>query len=264
MKARFDNLLCVDASGFIHSYRAYDKNWDFQTRVIWLRVNGIGPDEISKMFDLNVNTLKNREFLGLLTLDYKDKNYKLRNVIMSVETKVKYEKIHESLQWLEGQKLNSQKLACDPGWIRKQKDVLNKYWEDPLAREKQSERKKKYFENITNREKHSAAIQHVPYDEWEGYVSDSPYCPLFNEECKESNREKYGRKCFLTGLPEEKNITSTGKQQHLSVHHVDMDKGQGCDGKRWKLVPLCMNWHSKVHNELWEIRIIWLLNNVWG
>ncbi len=42
-----------------------------------------------------------------------------------------------------------------------------------------------------------------------------------------------------------------------------MDKGQGCNNKRWKLVPLCKSWHHKVHNKLWESRIIWLLNNVW-
>lgn len=114
------------------------------------------------------------------------------------------------------------------------------------------------------RRKISAKHQGISYDEWEFFVRDSPYCPLFNEECRESNREKYHRRCFLTGLPEYENITSTGKWQHLSVHHVDMDKMQGCDGKRWKLVPICLKWHNKVHNELWERRIIWLLNNVWN
>ena len=122
----------------------------------------------------------------------------------------------------------------------------------------------KRFKNPVEREKLSAGHQGIPYEEWEKFACESLYCPDFNEECKESNREKYDRMCFLTGLPEEENITSTGKQKKLTVHHVDMDKGQGCDGIKWKLVPLCMEWHTKVHNELWEARIIWLLDNVWN
>ena len=110
----------------------------------------------------------------------------------------------------------------------------------------------------------SATKQGITYDEWETHASKYPYCPDFNEDCRESNRDKYDRICFLTGLPEEENRYKDGKQIKLSVHHVDMDKGQGCNGKRWKLVPLCLEWHGKVHNKLWEARIIWLLNNVWN
>jgi hypothetical protein len=120
------------------------------------------------------------------------------------------------------------------------------------------------MKKIDVRKKVSATNQCISYDEWESFASYQKYCPDFNEECKESNREKYDRKCFLTGLPEEENITQNGKQIKLAVHHVDMDKGQGCSGIKWKLVPLSMSWHSKVHNELWEARIIWLLDNVWG
>ena len=114
------------------------------------------------------------------------------------------------------------------------------------------------------RRKSSATKQGIPYDEWENFAKEKLYCPDYNEECRESNREKYGRKCFLTGLPEEENLDKTGKYRKLSVHHYDMDKGQGCDGKRWKLVPLCTEWHGKVHNELWKSRIVWLLENMWN
>ena len=110
----------------------------------------------------------------------------------------------------------------------------------------------------------SIRIQGVTYNEWEGFASDRSYCPRFDEKCRESNREKYSRKCFLTGLPERENITKNGKQRKLSVHHYDMDKMQGCNGKRWKLVPICLEWHNKVHTELWEARITWLLENVWN
>lgn len=109
----------------------------------------------------------------------------------------------------------------------------------------------------------SASKQGILYDEWESFASERLYCPNFNEKCRESNRKKYSRMCFLTGLPEEENITKNGNKRKLSVHHVDMDKNQGCNGVRWKLVPICLEWHTKIHNELWEARIIWLLNNVW-
>ena len=39
------------------------------------------------------------------------------------------------------------------------------------------------------------------------------------------------------------------KQYRLSVHHIDEDKEQGCNGKEWKLVPLCMKCHSKAHKK---------------
>ena len=105
--------------------------------------------------------------------------------------------------------------------------------------------------------KMSAVQQGISYDEWEGFAKSQLYCPKFNESCKESNRMKYGRRCFLTGLPEAEN------GQKLSVHHCDMNKQQGCDGHRWRLVPLCRAWHGRTHNETWEARIGYLLENVW-
>ena len=131
------------------------------------------------------------------------------------------------------------------------------------TKQKMSEAHKGIRLSDKTRKRMSATFQGISYDEWESFACDSPYCPKFNEKCRESNREKYNRKCFLTGLSELENITKTGKQKKLSVHHVDMDKGQGCDGKRWKLVPICIAWHGRIHNDLWKARIIWLLNNVW-
>ena len=94
----------------------------------------------------------------------------------------------------------------------------------------------------------SAAHQNIPYDEWTEFTINPTYCPRFNESCKESNRNKYGRECFICGLPENDNITSTGKKHKLSVHHVDMNKSQGCEGHTWKLIPVCMHCHRKLHN----------------
>lgn len=264
MKVRFDNLLlCIDASGFIHSCRSYDKSWDFQTRAIWLRINGMGPYEICKMLDLNVATIKHREFLGLFTLNYNNKNYKLRKVIRSVEERKKREEMSGNPKWREECSLRMKEIVCTPEWIKNQKNGAKRRSQKP----KWIKSRKLIAEKIRNDPNYgkriSAGLQHIPYEKWESFASDSPYCPAFNDECRESNREKYNRKCFICNLLEKNNITSTGKWQRLSVHHVDMDKGQGCDNKRWKLVPVCIKHHGLLHTELWMFRIIWLLDNVW-
>ncbi len=83
---------------------------------------------------------------------------------------------------------------------------------------------------------------------WQNGKSFEPYCPKFTKELKEEIRNKYDRKCCICGKNEKYNITKKGKMIKLCVHHVDMDKGQGCSGKRWKLIPLCINCHIKLHN----------------
>jgi len=107
-------------------------------------------------------------------------------------------------------------------------------------------------------------MQGIPYDEWREFAKEQKYCPKFDGPLKELCRDEYDRRCFLTGLPESENITSTGKAKKLSVHHADFDKWQGCDGIPWRLVPLCMAWHTRTHNDLWEARICYLLDHVWG
>ncbi len=165
----------------------------------------------------------------------------------------------------------------DPEAREKNSAAKMKYYEDPKARakhslamkkchgtlearEKQSATKKKYFEDPEARKKHSAAIQGIPYDEWEAFAKEQKYCPAFNEACRESNREKYGRRCFICDLPEAENKTKTGKVRKLSVHHVDMNKDQGCDGHEWKLVPVCLRHHKQAHTVLWIGRITYLLH----
>lgn len=84
---------------------------------------------------------------------------------------------------------------------------------------------------------------------WKGGTSFEPYCPKFNEKKREEIRNKYDRKCYLCGKDEKNNITKTNKLRKLSVHHTDFDKEQGCNGKTWKLVPLCMSCHSKLRSK---------------
>ena len=72
---------------------------------------------------------------------------------------------------------------------------------------------------------------------WEGGITNKPYCNKFDEKCRESNRDKFHRECFLCGEAE-------GKRK-LSVHHVDSNKMQGCDTE-WQLVPLCQSCHMSI------------------
>ena len=111
------------------------------------------------------------------------------------------------------------------------------------------------------RQRSSATKQGIPYAEWSTYAKDNPYCVKFNETVKEHIREKYDRRCFLCGRLEEDNITYTGKQKKLSVHHVDMNKQQGCNGHEWKLVPLCLYCHNSKVPKTLQRYIEYILEN---
>lgn len=83
---------------------------------------------------------------------------------------------------------------------------------------------------------------------WKGGITHKSYCEKWNETLREKIRSQYNRKCYLCSIDEKDNITKNSKIRKLSVHHIDNDKGQGCNGKKWKLVPLCMICHSKIHH----------------
>jgi len=74
---------------------------------------------------------------------------------------------------------------------------------------------------------------------WKGGISFEPYCPAFNDEKKEEIRNRDNRVCQLCGKSEILN------GQRLSVHHIDGDKMQGCNGKKWCLASLCVSCNSK-------------------
>lgn len=104
----------------------------------------------------------------------------------------------------------------------------------------------------------SATRQGIHIDDWDGYVRDGEYCHLFDAACRERCREKYDRLCFLCYKTEEDN----GRK--LDVHHVDMNKDQGCGDHEWKLVPLCKSCHGKSHSKAWRPRIEYVLKYVWN
>lgn len=109
----------------------------------------------------------------------------------------------------------------------------------------------------------SATKQGIDVSEWESFALEHSYCYLFDDDCRERNRDRYGRRCFICGKPESENFTRAGKQKKLAVHHVDMNKQQGCEDPEWSLVPLCIEHHNPAHTELWRARIEYLLQNVY-
>jgi len=86
---------------------------------------------------------------------------------------------------------------------------------------------------------------------WKGGISFDPYCPKFNNRRKEAVRNFFGRKCIACGSDE------VEFKARLPVHHIDHDKEQGCDGKPFNLVPLCIKCHGKelAHEEEFKIYI---------
>ena len=95
---------------------------------------------------------------------------------------------------------------------------------------------------------------------WKGGITNNPYCSKFNEQLKEKIRNKYNRRCFICGKPESENLTKSGKQRKLSVHHIDRNKQQGCNNNDWCLIPVCLKHHNYLHTNLWEARIKYLIN----
>lgn len=136
-------------------------------------------------------------------------------------------------------------------------EARRNYRHSPESRQKIAESNTGNTMSPEARQKLSAWHQGVSIEEWEGFASNKEYCDKFNETCKEHNREKYGRQCFICGVDEE----TDGRK--LSVHHVDMNKDQGCNDHDWNLVPMCMSCHTKSHSDIWTSRIEYLLEFVW-
>lgn len=167
-------------------------------------------------------------------------------------------------QWVPGQ-IDKFRLST-VGKKRSEEARLNTSNAQKKRFTNQSERDKarlgtiKFFEeNPEARSRASAKTLGIPYEEWDGFVEEHEYCHRFNEPCRESNRDKYGSDCFICEKPESKNMLSSGKNIKLSVHHIDMNKQQGCDDHDWNLIPLCASCHARVHNKPWQARIEYML-----
>jgi len=124
----------------------------------------------------------------------------------------------------------------------------------PEVRARMSKRSKKQWEDPEFRNSRSG--ENSP--NWQNGRSFLPYCPKFNDELKESIRNRDGRTCVLCGKGEILN----GRK--LSVHHIDSDKMQGCRGKNWYLCALCISCNSRPDTVEKEFLIVSNLSPISG
>lgn len=97
---------------------------------------------------------------------------------------------------------------------------------------------------------------------WKGGISFAPYCAKFTEKVKQQIRDLYNNCDFISGLPDYIcNVSKSGRFRKLDVHHVDSNKMQGCDGVKWKLVPLSCRNHMRMNGNtaFWERLICYAL-----
>lgn len=120
-----------------------------------------------------------------------------------------------------------------------------------------SEAKKGSVTSEETKRKLSAIKQRLPVEEWDGYISFEPYCPKFNIKKKEEIRNEYLRTCVISGE------STLQEGRRLSVHHVDNNKMQGCDGVRWRLVPVTRSWNARLIKKQTGLLLdLLLLNNM--
>lgn len=112
------------------------------------------------------------------------------------------------------------------------------------TRVKMSESAKKKRLSLEHRKHISAAGAGIDYDDWDGFKSFESYCPKFNFKKKEEIRNRDNRVCQMPECGKSEILNG----ERLSVHHIDGDKMQGCDEKRWVLVALCRKCHNQKFN----------------
>ena len=125
----------------------------------------------------------------------------------------------------------------------------------PEVKEKRSRTQKEVYARPGVKEKRNkTCLRGSNHPQWKGGISFEPYCHKFNTQLKEEIRAAFGYKCYL--CPHIQN----GKK--LSIHHVDYDKNDICNGKIWPLIPLCTKCHAKTNHNRWY----WfnLLMNYWA
>jgi len=113
-----------------------------------------------------------------------------------------------------------------------------------LSESSQKIAKSGYYQSENYRKLVSMGKQGLDLESWKGFVSFEPYCHKFNYALKEKIRNKYSRICVLCGKSEIEN------GRRLDVHHIDGDKMQGCEGKKFLLVPLCHSCHATKDTDL--------------
>lgn len=114
--------------------------------------------------------------------------------------------------------------------------TVTELWKDPEFIDKHSGEN-----NPMRRPEVAAKFRGDKNPNWQGGISFEPYCPMFNERQKRTTRNKYLNRCVICGK------STLQNKRHLVVHHIDLNKQQGCEGINWKLIPMCALCHGKIH-----------------
>lgn len=83
---------------------------------------------------------------------------------------------------------------------------------------------------------------------WQGGISNLPYCEKFDDDLKERVREFFNGCCYVCGVGQ----SELGYK--LDVHHVNYNKMVCCNDVKPLFVPLCRSCHMKTNfdREYWE------------
>lgn len=108
---------------------------------------------------------------------------------------------------------------------------------------------------------HSCLMRGIVIDDFDGFASESEYCDKWNEKIRQTVRNRYDNCDFMSGIPDNVCNVLNGMVYKLDVHHVDMNKDQGCNDHEWKLIPLSRSNHSKTigNRSFWERLICYAL-----
>jgi len=94
---------------------------------------------------------------------------------------------------------------------------------------------------------------------WRGGISNKPYLFDFNEELKESIRERDNYTCQLCGKTNEECLEKWNRR--LDIHHIDYNKKNSQD---YNLISLCHPCHQKTNfNRTYWKKVLAEMNCVW-
>ena len=94
--------------------------------------------------------------------------------------------------------------------------------------------------SLESRIKMSCTKREIKSNEFNNFISDDKYCKKWNEKLRILIRDQYNNCDYISGL--HKDICN--KSKNCDVHHIDYDKEQGCNEKKFKLIPLSHSNHS--------------------
>jgi len=187
---------------------------------------------------------------------WKNHEYSMKGKEHSLETR---QRMSESRTGRKKSKEHKRKISESMTGSKKSKEHMRKVSEANRGKKRSAKFKrekskimKRLWANPETRAKMCLPPIYVGEDSphWKGGISFEPYCPKFNSRLKERIRNRDNRTCVLCGKAEIRN------GRRLSVHHIDNDKLQGCDGKKWYLCALCRSCNNKKDTLMKEFLIV--------